>query len=198
MFVPNLTVKRSFIYRIPKLKSTIGIPQIHSSVLSSFDYVSLPIGSIHERDYLFYEEFHVNQMASLCSFKNIACSIIFGDKDIFGPCIRLWDSNNNKYYKMAMYNTGFFSSPIRVFVNLNTCPHLLDINETKKMSYLCWNENLSVTNNKSKKIFLFAGMMFVVSFIQKNSKIYFQLADNPTPKTWRQEIFSGLVWNSGK
>lgn len=130
----------------------------------------------------------------MVSNDNIASSLIFGERDTFNACIRLWDSNCNKIYENAMQNAGFLSSAIRVFVNLQNCKHTLNIKSTNALNILNWelesntkDKSVEFTNNP--KCMLYVGMMFVTSFIYQDSCILFQLAENPAPNSWRESVF---------
>jgi len=189
IFIPNGNLNNTFIHKFPKSTSTIGPPTIHKTSILSNE-IPLPIGSIHTREYLFNERFHLNQKSALCSHGNIACSIIFGKMDVFEPSVRLWNSNNNPKYENAMKRAGLFSTSIRVFINLNKCNHLLDTSKTTKTKKLHWNNKWNCSSEKSKTHMLYVGQMYVTSYVYKNSEIYFQMAENPAPRSWREYIFS--------
>jgi len=152
--------------------------------------ISLPIGSTHTREYLFNERFHLNQKSALCSHSNIACSIIFGKIDVFEPSVRLWNSNNNPKYEKAMKRAGLFSTSIRVFINLKKCKHLLDVSKTTETKQLQWKNKWNRSKEKSKTQMLYVGQMYVMSYVYKNSVLYFQMAENPAPRSWREYLFS--------
>jgi len=194
LLIPNASLKQILSYQIPSSNSILGPPFVHSTMMPFFGMVQLPIGSIHTREFLFYEKFHTNQQSALVSNDNIASSLIFGERDTFNACIRLWDSNCNKIYENAMQNAGFLSSAIRVFVNLQNCKHTLNIKSTNALNILNWelesntkDKSVEFTNNP--KCMLYVGMMFVTSFIYQDSCILFQLAENPAPNSWRELVF---------
>jgi len=187
ILVPNEYFNNIFTYSIPKAKSTIGPPTVHKTFLSPDEKI-IPIGSIYTREFLFMEEFHLNQRAALCSVYNVPCSIIFGETDIFKPSIRLWDSNNDPRYEKAMKRGGLFATSIRVFINLKTCKHLLNIPETIKHKKLHWKNEWKKPTN-SPKHFLYAGQMRVTSYVFMDSKLFFQIGENPAPKSWRNFLF---------
>jgi len=192
LLVPNANLKQILSYYIPSSNSNMGPPIIHFTTMPFFGARQLPIGSIHTREYLFYEKFHTNQQSYLVTNNNIASSLIFGEQDTFTNCIRLWDSNNNKIYEKAMQNAGFLSSAIRVFINLQTCKHALNIILTTNQNVLNWGKTPDFVNREylnNPRCMMYIGMMFVVSFIYKDSRIFFQLAENPAPKSWRELVF---------
>jgi len=194
LLIPNANLKQLLSYQIPSSNSNLGPPFVHFTMTPYFGMVQLPIGSIHTSAFLFSEKFHTNQQSALVSNDNIASSLIFGEQDTFNACIRLWDSNCNKIYENAMQNAGFLSSAIRVFVNLQNCKHTLNIKSTNALNILNWDlesntEDNSVEFTNNPKCMLYVGMMFVTSFIYKDSRIIFQLAENPAPKSWREFVF---------
>jgi len=191
LLVPNANLKQIFKYKFPKSNSKQGPPFIHFSMAPYFGAIELPIGSIHTREFLFNEQYHTNQQSTLVSNDNICSSLIFGEQDIFNDCIRLWDSNNNINYEIAMQNAGLLSSTIRVFVNLQKCKHTIDISSTKILKKLTWgrtSKDLDFTNNP--QCMMYVGMMFTTSFTYKASCMYFQVAEKPAPKSWRELVFN--------
>jgi len=201
ILIPNLSLQNIITYKQPKTKSiSEGTPLIHSSMEPYFGfgdgYIPIRIGSIHTHEHLYTQGIHTNQTASLVSENNIAISLIFGKCDIFEPCVRLWDSNNNSHYEKSMHRAGFYSSCIRVFINLNTCFHMVDIDETKILGKIHWN--LSQTQPVQKKNFgkshlLYVGMMFVISYVYKDSHVFFQLGEDPVYESWREQLFGEFV-----
>jgi len=152
-------------------------------------FVVLPVGSIHSREYLFNKGFHTNQRSAFVSFKSIPVSITFGRQDIFGPQIRLWDTDGNAKYERALQKAGYLSSSIRIFINLKKCKHYLDTHQTTLTKNLCWKDHVTDFKSDTTEYMLFVGMMYVVSYVFKNSRKFYQFAEKPAPKLWHERVF---------
>jgi len=84
---------------------------------------------------------------------------------------------------------GFLSSSIRVFVNLKTCDHHLDIQQTTLTNNLSWGDSpkLKIDTNE---YMLYAGMMYVVSYVFLKERKYYQFSEKPSPRLWNESVFS--------
>jgi len=189
LLVPNRSLATLVNYTVPKTQTIIGPPLIHKTSLPS-GFITLPIGSIHSKEYLYNKGFHTNQQSALVTHKINAVSIIFGEEDTFGPQIRLWDANNNDLYERALQRAGFLSSSINIYINLKTCKHTLDIHQTTRTQQLCWKVCSTDYNCKTTKYILYAGIMYVVSYVYKDSRKFYQFAEKPAPDAWHKSVFT--------
>jgi len=187
--VPNKSLATLINYTVPKTQTIIGPPIIHITSLPP-GFITLPIGSILSKEYLYNKGFHTNQQSALVTHKTNAVSILFGREDIFEPQIRLWDTNNNNKYEQALQKAGFLSSSINIYINLKTCNHTLDVCQTTRKKKLCWKEHSTDYNCKTTNYILYAGIMYVVSYVYKNSRKLYQFAEKPAPNTWHESVFT--------
>jgi len=156
----------------------------------------LRLGTLFTREQLYNQWIHTHQRRSLAydPYSQLTVSMVFGFCDEFGPCTRLWSTNNNKNYITALVRSGYYSTPIRIIIDTNNCMNALDINKTKQDGEISWVESANLKKDQEGgQYYMYVGIMYVASYFYKNQVMYFQLADEPPPTTWKEIIFVNIA-----
>jgi len=192
LFIPNSCLQNIAISMPPRADSQIGPIRVAKCSVSDM-WEDLKPGTMFTRKKLCDEWIHKDQNKSLVYDldSRIAHSVIFGYCDIFGPCVRLWSTNGNSHYVFSLLRSGYYSSPIRVILNLKYCNTAISYHKSRKLGKICWhqNGNLRVLHLK-RPFYMYAGLMYVVSYYFEKSLMYIQFGNYPPPRSWGERYFS--------
>jgi len=192
LFIPNGTLQSIAISSPPRADSHIG-PILVSKYAKSDIWEELKVGTMFTRKSLCNEWIHKDQNKSLVYDLDtkIAHSVIFGYRDIFGPGVRIWATNGNPHYILSLLRSGYYSSPIRIILNLKFCSTAISFLKSMQLGKICWQQNGNVrVLNVQPPFYMYAGITYVVSYYFEKSIMYIQFGDSPPPKSWRKRYFS--------
>jgi len=120
----------------------------------------------------------------------IAHSIIFGYQDLFGPTIRIWSTNGNTHYVTSLLRTGYYSSPVRIILNMNSCATAIGYHETVQNREINWRSDAKLQIlNLEAPFYMYVGLMYVASYYFEREMMYIQFGDRPPARSWRETHF---------